>query len=100
MLATPRGLRVGRFGQMRLEPRRGDLFGDIPPTSAALHRQRHPAALRRGSHLVTEPTPEPIAIRLPDPAPPLQPRLDLDDIERDLPSVQIQPTYHRHQGPP
>src|SRR5438128_5213527 len=100
MLATPRGLRVGRLGQMRLEARRRDLFGDIPPTSAALHRQRHPAALRARCHLVAKPTTEPLPIRLPNPAPPLQPRLDLDNIERDLPPVQIQPSYHRHQGPP
>ena len=50
--------------------------------------------------IAAQPTPEPPPIRLPDPAPPLLARVDLERIERDLPSMQIQPTYHRHPGPP
>src|SRR6266542_1838195 len=44
--------------------------------------------------------PEPFPIRLPHAAAPRLARLDHQRIERDLPTVQIQPTYHRHQGPP
>src|SRR5688572_15273471 len=100
MLATPRRLRVGRLGQMRLELGRLDLLHHIAPTSAALHRHRHRPPLGPARHVVAQPAPEPLPIRLPDPAPPLLARVDLERIERDLPSMQIQPTYDRHQGPP
>jgi transposase len=39
--------------------------------------------------VVAKPTPEPIAVGLPDPAPPLLARLDLERIERDLPPMQL-----------
>jgi hypothetical protein len=100
MLATTRGLGVGRFGQMRFEPRRGDLLDDIPPTGAALDRQRDRATSRSWRDVVAQPPPEPLPVGLPEPAPPRIAGLHIECIERDLPSVQIQPTYHRHQGPP
>jgi hypothetical protein len=32
---------VGRLGQMRRDPGRGQLLGHIPPARAPLHRERH-----------------------------------------------------------
>jgi hypothetical protein len=98
MLASPRRLRVRRLRHMRLEPGSRDLLHHIPPTRAALHRQRH-LAVGSTSDLPAEPPTKPTPVWLPDPAPPLLARLDLDPVEGDLSSVQIQPTYHRHQAP-
>jgi len=61
-------------------------------------RRRQPG--RRRHQVVAQPPPEPDPIGLPDPAPPLHTRTTLEGVERDLPPMQIQPTYHRHQGPP
>jgi len=70
-LATPRRLRIGRLGEVRLEPRRDDLLHHVAPTGATLHRQRHPAAARPRRHVVAQPPSKPLPIRLPQPALPL-----------------------------
>src|SRR4029453_19120419 len=100
MLASPGRLGVGRLGQMGLETRRLDLLDHIPPAGTSLHRQRHPRPLGTTGHLLAQPPAEPLPVRLPDPTPPLLTALHLERIERDLLPMQIQPTYHRHHGPP
>ena len=98
--ATTSRLRVGRLGEERLEACRGDLLDHEPPARAALDRDLHRPAVRSGGQLVSQPLAEPIPVRLPPPASPLLARLHLHRIERDLPAVQIQATYHLHSGPP
>src|SRR5262245_53184456 len=98
--ATPRRLRVRRLGQIRLEPRRADLLDHVAPTRAALHRHLHRPGPRTPGQLFAQPTTKPLTIRLPQPTTPHIARLHIDNIESDLLSMQIQPTYHPHQGPP
>ena len=99
-LAAPRCLGIGRLRQVRLEPRGLDLFDHVTPPGAALHRQRHRPAVGHDASRRRATTDETGPIRLSDPAPPHLAGLPLGRAERDLPSMQIQPTYHRHQGPP
>ena len=99
-LATPRRLRIGRLRQMRLEPGGDHLLDDVTPAGATLHRDRHRPAAGVFGHVVAQPAPEPLPIGLPHPTGPHLPGLHLQGIERDLPSMQIQPTYHRHREPP
>jgi hypothetical protein len=86
---------------MGLEPGHLDLLHDIPPTSATLDRDLHVAiAADPRTNLVFEPPPEPVTVRLPQPTLPHLPRLLLENVERDLAAMKIEPTYHAHQGPP
>ena len=50
--------------------------------------------------VVAQPPPEPLPVGLPHPPGPHLPGLDLQRVERDLPPMQIQATYHRHREPP
>jgi rifampicin phosphotransferase len=52
------------------------------PARAALHRQRHRPAVGSTSDVVAQPPTEPSPVRLPDPAPPLLARADLERVER------------------
>jgi hypothetical protein len=99
-LAASRCLRIGRLRQMRLEAGCDHLLDDVTPTSATLHRDRHRAAMSALGDVVAQPPSEPLPIGLPHPAGPDLTGLHLHCIERDLRSMQIQATYHRHRGPP
>ena len=100
MLAAPRRLRIGRLGHVRLEPGRRDLLDHVAPTRAPLHRQRHRLPVGPSGHVVTQPTPDTVAVGLPHPTPPHLARRRVHRVEGDLLPMQIQPTYHAHQGPP
>jgi hypothetical protein len=92
-LAAPRRSGVGRLAQMRGDPGRGQLLGDIPPPGTPLYRERH---------LVTagepgQPGPHVRPVRRGD-----LPALDLpghgvETVEGDLLPVNIQPAYDRHR---
>ena len=86
---------VRRFGKMRMHTRGLTLLDHKPPTGASLHRQIDRLAFETG---------QPASKRLPisrgDPAPLIHARRRVHHVERDLLSVQIQPTYDRHLGPP
>ena len=97
LLATSPGLRLGRFGQMRDKPRGGDLFDHVTPARAPFHRDVDAVATRSRGELVAQPTTEPLPVRRPDSSSPRVAGVEHQRVESDLPSVQIQPTYHRHQ---
>jgi hypothetical protein len=99
-LRPPRCLGVGRLGQMRLEARRRYLFDHVTPAGTPLHRQRHRLTVHPASDVAIQPSPEPFPIRPPHPTLPHLAGLDVQPIEGDLLSMQIQPEYHAHQGPP
>ena len=99
-LAAPRRLRVGRLRQVCLEAGGDDLLDHVPPPGAALHRHRHRLPAGATGDVATQPTPEPLPVGLPHPAPPHLARLRLHGVERDLLTMQIQATYHAHRGPP
>jgi hypothetical protein len=84
-------LGVGRLGEMRLEARGAYLLDHIAPARAALHCQSHPVAVGPRSDLDAQPTTEPLAVRLPDPALPQLARVELERLECDLPTMQIEP---------
>jgi len=97
LLATSPGLRLGRFGQMRDKPRGGDLFDHVAPARAPFHRDvdRSPRARGASSSLNQRRN----RSRSGDQTRPrhASPVSGQERVEGDLPSVQIQPTYHRHQ---
>ena len=99
-LATTGRLRIGRLREMRLEPSGDHLLDDVAPTGAALHRDRHRATTSVFGDVVAQPAPEPFPVGLPHPARPHLTGLHLQGVERDLPAMQIQATYHRHREPP
>ena len=99
-LATTRRLRVGRLRQVRLEPSGDHLLDDVTPTGATLHRHRHRRHRGAFGDVVAQPPSEPLPVGLPHPPGPHLTGLHLQRVERDLPSMQIQPTYHRHREPP
>src|SRR5579859_7734094 len=100
MLATTRRLGIGRLGHVALEAGGSDLLEHIAPSGASLYRQGHRPADRLGGELVVQPASESGSVRLPDPSPPHLPAVGVHHVEGDLASMQIQPTYHAHHGPP
>ena len=84
---------VGRLGQMRRDPGRGQLLGHIPPARAPLHRERDvlPAGEPR------QPGPQMLPVGRGDLAAPHLPGLGVQVVEGDLSPVDIQPAYDRHR---
>src|SRR5215471_12806029 len=92
-LAAPQRGGVGRLTQMRGDPGRGQLLGDIPPPATSLHRE--PGILAAGEP--GQPDPHVLPVSRGDlPALDL-PRHRVQVVEGDLLPVNIQPAYDRHR---
>jgi hypothetical protein len=92
LAATQRG-GAGRLAQMRGNPGRGQLLGDIPPPGTPLHRERHLATAGEPR----QPGPHVLPVRRGDlPAPDLTGH-GVEIVEGDLLPVNIQPAYDRHR---
>ena len=100
VLASSRRLSVGRVGEERCEANCRDLFDDVAPTRATLHCECYRAALCSSADLVFQPVPEPRPVRLPEASSPDLPGIDVQDVVGDLSPVQVESTYHAHEGPP
>jgi hypothetical protein len=82
-----------RLGQVRHDPRPGQLLHDIPPASAPFDREGGLQAREPG-----EPLTQPLPVRGLDPSPAHLAGLGIQVVEGDLLSVQIQSAYDAHQG--
>jgi hypothetical protein len=90
-LPAPQRRRVRRFGQMGPEPGPFDLLDHEPPTRAPLTGQIHLLTSE-----LAQPLPEPFPGHTQDPTPTHIPGVGIQHIERDLTTVNIQPTYDGH----
>jgi len=84
---------VGRLGQMRRDPRRGQFLSDIPPARAPFQGERHVLAAGEPR----QPGPQVRPVRRADLAAPHLPGLGVEVVEGDLLPVNIQPAYDRHR---
>jgi hypothetical protein len=84
---------VGRLTQMRGDPGRGQLLGDIPPARAPLHRERDVAAASEPR----QPGPHVLPVGRGDLAPLDLPGDGVHVVEGDLLPMDIQPAYDGHR---
>ena len=84
---------IGRLGQMRRDPGRGQLLGDIPPPGAPLHRERD--VLTAGEP--GQPGPQVLPVGRADLAAAHLPGHGVEVVESDLSAVDIQPAYDGHR---
>jgi hypothetical protein len=92
--APGRGL--GRFGDVRGDPRPRQLLHDIAPPGAALQRERH---LRTPGEALQPPT-QVFPIRRGDPAAHHLPGVQIDVVECQLRPVNVDTTHDRHDDLP
>src|SRR5207247_7449198 len=83
---------VGRLTQMRGDPGRGQLLGDIPPPGASLHRERDVITASKPG----QPGPQVLPVGRGDLAAPHLPGHGVEIVEGDLLPVDIQPAYDGH----
>jgi hypothetical protein len=95
-LAAAGGRGVGRLGQVRRDPGRGQLLGDVPPPGAPLDRERDVLTAREPG----QPGPQVLPVGRADLAAAYLPGLGVEVVEGDLLPVDIQPAYDGHSGPP
>jgi hypothetical protein len=92
-LAAAGGSGVGRLADMRGDPGRGQLLGDIPPPGAPLHRERDVVAACEPR----QPGPQVLPVGRGDLAAPHLPGHGAGVVERQLLPVDIQPAYDGHR---
>jgi hypothetical protein len=80
---------IGRLGQMRRDPGRGQFLGDIPPARAPLHRERDVALAGEPG----QPGPQVLPVGRGDLAAPHLPGHRVEIVENVLSAVDIQPAY-------
>ena len=85
---------VGRLGQMRAHPGRGQLLGDITPPGAPLERQMR---LRLPGQMPGQPAGQMRPIRRRDPAPLQLTGVGVDTVEGDLLPMDVQSSYDGHR---
>ena len=91
--AAPQRRGVGRLAQMRADPGRGQLLGDIPPPGAPLHRERHVVVAGEPGQPAAQVRP----VGRGDLAAPHLPGHGVEVVEGDLLSMDIQPAYDGHR---
>jgi len=84
---------VGRLGQMRRDPGRGQFLDDIPPPGAPLDRERDVIAAGEPG----QPGPQVLPVGRADLAALHLPGLGVEVVEGDLLPVDIQPAYDGHR---
>jgi hypothetical protein len=84
---------VGRLGDVRRDPGRGQLLGDVPPPGAPLHRERD--ALTPGEP--RQPAAQVLTVGRGDLAPLHLPGHGVEVVEGQLLPVDVQPSYDGHR---
>ena len=84
---------IGRLGQMRRDPGRGQFLGDIPPARAPLHRERDVVTAGEPG----QPGPQVLPVGRADLPAAHLPGLGVEVVESDLSAVDIQPAYDGHR---
>ena len=84
---------VGRLGQVRAQPGRGHLLGDVPPPGAPLERERDIAAPGEPG----QPRPQVLPVRGRDLPARHLPRHGVEVVEGQLLPVNIEPAYDGHR---
>ena len=84
---------VGRLGQMRRDPGRGQLLGGVPPPGTSLDRERGILAASEPR----QPGPQVLPVSRGDLAAAHLPGLGVEVVEGDLLPVDIQPAYDGHR---
>ena len=92
-LAAPGERGIGRLGQVRRDPGRGQLLGDIPPPGAPLDRERDIITAGEPG----QPGPQVLPVSRADLATAHLPGHGVEVVEGDLLPVDIQPAYDGHR---
>jgi hypothetical protein len=83
---------LSRLGDMRLEPGALEFFDHKPPPRGRLHREARLVDVK-----ALEPLTKRETCRRADHPTLFLTAIEINDIERDLTTMKIQPSYHRHR---